>query len=95
MSRTFESYASVKKELFISDKNLKKAYDELAPRYELISKAIDARLKSKMTQEEVAKKMGTTKSSISRFESGNYNPTIDFLIRLSNALGKQLKVIMV
>lgn len=92
MSRTFESYASIKRELFNSDKNLKKEYDALAPRYELISKAIDARLKKKMTQDEVAEKMGTTKSSISRFESGNYNPTIDFLIRLSNALGKRLKV---
>lgn len=48
-----------------------------------------------MTQEEVARKMGTTKSSISRFESGNYNPSLDFLIRLYNALGKQLKVSMV
>ena len=84
MSRTFESYASIKRELFNNDKNLKREYDALAPRYELISKAIDARLKKKMTQEEVAERMGTTKSSISRFESGNYNPTIDFLIRLSN-----------
>ena len=95
MSRAFESYASIKRELFNNDKNLKREYDALAPRYELISKAIDARLKKKMTQEEVAERMGTTKSSISRFESGNYNPTIDFLIRLSNALGKQLKVSMV
>ena len=95
MSRTFESYASVKRELFNNDKNLKREYDALAPRYELISKAIDARLKKKMTQEEVAERMGITKSSISRFESGNYNPTIDFLIRLSNALGKQLKVSIV
>ena len=95
MSRAFESYESVKRELFNSDKKLKKEYDSLAPRYELISKAIDVRLKKKMTQEEVAEKMGTTKSSISRFESGNYNPTIDFLIRLSNALGKRLKVSMI
>lgn len=48
-----------------------------------------------MTQDEVAKKMWTTKSSISKFESGYYNPIIDFLIRLSNALGKQLKVSIV
>ena len=95
MSRTFESYANIKRELFSNDIHLKKEYDALAPRYELISKAIDARLKKKMTQEEVAEIMGTTKSSISRFESGNYNPTIDFLIRLSNALGKQFKVSMV
>ncbi len=92
MSRCFESYASVKRELFNNDKMLKSKYDELVPRYELISKAIDARLKKKMTQEEVAQKMGTTKSSISRFESGDYNPTVDFLIRLSNALGKTLKI---
>ena len=94
MSRSFESYASVKKELFKNDKKLKAEYDALAPRYELISKAIDARLKKKMTQADVAKKMGTTKSSISRFESGNYNPSFDFLIRLSDALGKKLKVSM-
>ena len=95
MSRCFESYADVKKELFENDKKLREKYDELAPRYEIISKAIDTRIKKKMTQEEVAIKMGTTKSSISRFESGNYNPTIDFLIRLSEALGKTLKINMV
>ena len=95
MSRCFESYANIKRELFNNDKMLKSKYDELAPRYELISKAIDARLKKKMTQEEVAQRMGTTKSSISRFESGDYNPTVDFLIRLSSALGKTLKINMV
>ena len=47
MSRTFESYASVKRELFNNDKKLKREYDALAPRYELISKAINARLKKK------------------------------------------------
>lgn len=95
MNNKLMTHSEVKKMLFKRNTRLKKEYDELAPRYELISKAIDARLKSKMTQEEVAKKMGTTKSSISRFESGNYNPTIDFLNRLSNALGKQLKVSIV
>ena len=95
MSRCFESYASVKRELFNNDKKLKSEYDALAPRYDLISKAIDTRLKKKMTQEEVAEKMGTTKSSISRFESGDYNPTIDFLIRLSDALGKTPKINLV
>lgn len=95
MSKTSESYASIKRELFKEDKKLKIEYDALAPRYELISKAINARLKKRMTQEEVAAKMGTTKSSISRFESGNYNPSFDFLTRLSYALGKQLKISMV
>ena len=89
------SFSDVRDEMLRNDKELKKEYETLRPRYELISKAIDARLKRKMTQEEVAIKMGTTKSSISRFESGDYNPTIDFLIKLSSALGKRLKVSIV
>ncbi len=47
MSKASENYVTIKKELFKTDKNLKKEYDALAPRYELISKAIDARLKKK------------------------------------------------
>ena len=89
------THSDVKKMIFDKEPNVLKEYDVLKPRYELISKAIDARLKKKMTQEDVAKKMGTTKSSISRFESGAYNPTVDFLIRLSEALGKTLKINLV
>jgi len=43
-----------------------------------------------MTQAELAKKVGTQKSNISRLESGNYNPSLDFLVKISEALGKKL-----
>ena len=33
-----------------------------------------------MTQEVLAERVGTKKSNISRFESGRYNPSLDFLI---------------
>ena len=45
MNKVSESYMTLKNELFKEDKNLKKEYDALAPRYKLISKAIDALLK--------------------------------------------------
>lgn len=90
-----ESYKNIRNELFAEDKNLKKEYEALRPRYEIVESAIKARIKNKMTQEDVAKKMKTTKTSISRFESGDYNPSLEFLIRLSGALGRQLKVSMV
>lgn len=89
-----ETYKSLKAELFRNDRKLKKEYENLRPRYEIVESAINARISNNMTQEEVARKMKTTKTSISRFESGEYNPTIDFLIRLSCALGRQLKVSM-
>lgn len=95
MNNRLMTHSDVKQKIFDNDPKVLLEYEALRPRYELISKAIDTRLKKKMTQEEVAQKMGTTKSSISRFESGDYNPTIDFLIRLSEALGKTLKINLV
>ena len=95
MNNRLMTHSDVKQKIFDNDPKVLLEYEALRPRYELISKAIDTRLKQKKTQEEVAQKMGTTKSSISRFESGDYNPTIDFLIRLSEALGKTLKINLV
>ena len=53
---------------------------------------IKARKEQNITQAELAKRVGTQKSNISRLESGNYNPSLDFLIRVSEALGKSLSV---
>ena len=52
------------------------------------------RRQKNMTQEELAKKIGTQKSNISRLESGNYNPSLDFLIKVAAGLGKELKIQM-
>ena len=45
-----------------------------------------------MTQKELAERMGTAQANISRFESGNYNPSLDFLQRMAQGLGKKLKI---
>lgn len=69
-----------------------KAYDALAPKYALISAMLDARNKKGMTQAEIAQRAGTTQSAIARFESGRTNPTLDFAIRLSSAVGAKLEI---
>jgi transcriptional regulator with XRE-family HTH domain len=43
-----------------------------------------------MTQEELAERVGTKKSNISRLESGRYNPSLDFLVKVADGLGKQI-----
>lgn len=45
-----------------------------------------------MTQEVLAERVGTKKSNISRFESGRYNPSLDFLIKVADSLGKQIQI---
>ena len=50
------------------------------------------RKEQNMTQSELAKRVGTQKSNISRLESGNYNPSLDFLVKVAGSLGKNLSV---
>ncbi|HCX63844.1 MAG TPA: transcriptional regulator [Eubacteriaceae bacterium] len=76
----------------MEDGEFKEEYNKLQPRYELISQIIEARKSMKMTQEELAKRSGTKKSNISRLESGSYNPSLDFLIKIANSLDKEIHI---
>ncbi len=52
----------------------------------------EARRSQGMTQETLAELVGTQKSNISRLESGRYNPSLDFLVKIAGGLGKQIQV---
>ena len=91
MSKASVSFDVAKNEL-MQDEEFRSEYEKLQPRYDIISQIIDARKTQNMTQAELAKLVGTQKSNISRLESGNYNPSLDFLIKVANSLGKNLKI---
>lgn len=84
-----KSWRILKKEL-LKNKQVAKEYKRLEPRYQLISQLIEARIKKGLTQEELAKKVGTKQSAIARLESGSANPTISFLEKISRAVGSRL-----
>jgi predicted transcriptional regulator len=86
---TFKEY---KKAAFEQDSALKAEYNALAPQYELIKEVIAARIEQNISQTELARRAGTKQSNISRFESGNYNPSLAFLVKIAEALGKELSV---
>ena len=52
----------------------------------------DVRKSQGMTQESLAELVGTKKSNISRLESGRYNPSLYFLVKVAGGLGKQIQV---
>lgn len=84
-----ENWKTVKKEL-LKDPKVAEEYEKLKPRYALISQLIGARMKKGLTQEQLAKKMGTKQSAIARVEGGNSNPSIAFLEKLTQALDSKL-----
>lgn len=84
-----KNWKTLKKEL-LKDKQVAQEYKRLKPHYQLISQLIEARIKKGLTQEELAKKIGTKQSAIARVESGNVNPTIAFLEKITQAIGSRL-----
>lgn len=85
------SFSDVKTR-WMKDPKFRKAYEDLQPEYAIIHAIIRKRIASKMSQKDLAKKLGTKQSAISRLESGNYNPTLSFLKKLSTTLGGKLEI---
>ncbi len=91
MSKAGVKFEDIKARL-MKDEEFKEEYEKLKPRYELIAQIVDARNQLNMTQEELALRAGTQKSNISRFESGSYNPSLDFVTKIVRSLGKEIKI---
>jgi len=60
--------------------------------YTIIEEIITARKEKNLTQKGLAQLIGTRQSNISRLESGNQNPSLDFLNKIAHAMGKRLEV---
>ena len=71
---------------------VKAAYDLLETEFALIDALITMRKKSGLTQEEVAQKLGTQKSNISRLEKGSSNPSWKTLKNYADACGFEISM---
>ena len=86
------TYKEYKEAVLFGNPTLCAEYEALAPQYEVIDAVISARMEQNITQAELAERANMKQSNISRFESGNYNPSIEFLQKLAGALGKSLQI---
>ena len=66
--------------------------DELRKRQKIISQFVEARLELGISQAELARRLGIQRSGISRLESGGQNPTLDMILRIASALGKDVSL---
>ena len=84
-------WGNLRNELLRNDE-IRAEYEALRPQYELIEQIISARTKQGLTQKDLAERSGTKQSNISRFESGNYNPSLEFIQKIAQGLGKELHI---
>ncbi|MHB1680931.1 MAG: helix-turn-helix domain-containing protein [bacterium] len=73
----------------LKNPEVKEEYERLKPLYDIKAKLIRMRLTEGLTQEEIAKKMNTTKSNISRLEStgSKIMPNISTIMNYASVMG--------
>jgi transcriptional regulator with XRE-family HTH domain len=72
----------------LKDAEFRAEYERLEPGFEVAK----LRTLRGLTQEELAQRVGTQQSSISRLESGQTEPSVSFLRRVVEALDGQLEI---
>lgn len=84
------------KKLALQNQEVKAEYDALEPEFSLLQQMLAARTKAGLTQSDVAKRMGTKATAITRLESslssGKHSPSISTLRRYAEAVGCDLEI---
>jgi ribosome-binding protein aMBF1 (putative translation factor) len=76
----------------LKDAEFKRLYDEHGRQLEIAYQILQLRKKKKMSQAQLAKKIGTKQSNIARMESGQQNFSIDMLEKIAEATNCKLNI---
>lgn len=85
--RSFDAF----KKKMLKDPAFKKAYDALEEEFALIGELLKARTRAKLTQAQVARRMGTSQSAVARLESGQ-SPSLASLRKYAKATGSKVEI---
>ena len=76
------------------DNDLKQLFELDDILVDISLKIINYRIDNNLSQKQLAKKLGISQSMVSKLESGEYNPTVEQLWKISKKLGWSFKVVV-
>ncbi|HEX3809304.1 MAG TPA: helix-turn-helix transcriptional regulator [Rhizomicrobium sp.] len=85
--RSFDAF----KKKMLKDPAVKKEYDALEEEFALIAELLKARTRAKLTQAQIARRMGTSQSAVARLESGR-SPSLASLRKYAKATGSKIEI---
>lgn len=77
---------------WMKDPGFKRAYDSLEEEFALANVLAGARINAKLSQSEVASKMGVSQPTIARLEGGSAKPSLAMLRRFAEATGMRVRL---
>ncbi len=84
------SYEEFEAEL-LQDLEIRREYDILKPKYDMIQKLIERRNELRLSQLQLASIAGMKQPAIARLESGLNNVNVSTLFKVANALGLDIE----
>lgn len=86
-----DDFERTKKKL-LKNPEFKKLYEESRPEFEIARSVIRARIEQGLTQTQLARRLKTRQSVVSRVENAKTVPSLSFLKRLAQALSLHLEI---
>ncbi len=80
------------KKQLLKDPEFRKIYEETELEFQIAKAVIEARINRGLSQKDLAEKLHTKQSVISRVENAKTTPSLSFLKRLAEALNVSLQV---
>jgi DNA-binding transcriptional regulator YiaG len=80
---------------WMRDPKFREAYDRIGPEMEIAFAIAEARHRAQLSQQQLAKKLGTSQSMVARWERGTSAPSTRTLRRVAKATASRLHVELV
>ncbi len=77
------------------DPEFRREYRRQKPYYDLLLEVVRRRKELNLTQKDIAERVGTQQSAISRIESGEHNARLSTLVEIADALEARLEIRLV
>lgn len=77
---------------WMADPEFRGAYDAISPEMEIAFAIAEARHRAKLTQAQLAERIGSSQAMVARWERGAAMPSTRSLQRVAEATGTRLKV---
>lgn len=76
----------------LQDPEIRREYEALKPKYDMIQRLIERRNELRLSQVQLANIIGTQQPAIARLENGEHNTTIGTLFKVAAALGLDVEL---
>lgn len=78
----------------LKDPKFKREFKNLEAEFQIARQIVDARMKQKMSQQELARRAKTGQAVISRLESMNSKPSLSLLEKVARALNTKISLVI-